>query len=169
MEAGLIEQLIALLLLFTTIAGVVTTTIDQIKPLVLDQIFERYGERVYLFSLYTIRFAVALFGVLSFGGAETIESIITTVPDTVPEVTLIVVSTLFVTLGSDFLHVLLDILYGFRDAQRGEEPEEPVDGGSGLAALMQLRESLEAARTNASELGEEITAAESNTTAQAEG
>lgn len=115
----MINDMINLFVFIAAIAAAVQSTIDTLKPIFLDEINKKYGERMYLGVLYAVRLLASFVGVLLFGGAETLRAYVPTF-STIPDAGIIVVGSLFVASGSDFIHIILDYLYALRDVKRGD-------------------------------------------------
>lgn len=113
----MIDSAVNYLLFLAGLGGSVSILIEKMKPLVLETVLERYGEQAYILSIYAVRIIASFIAVALFGGTATLIDLVPFFAK-VPEVGVWVVSILLISLGSDWLHVLLDYLYALRDGKR---------------------------------------------------
>jgi hypothetical protein len=105
------------LLFLIGLSGSVSVLIDKLKPMFLETILERSGEQAYILSIYGIRIVSSFIAVAMFGGIPTLIEIVPFFAR-VPEIGVWVISVLLISLGSDWMHVILDFLYALRDGKR---------------------------------------------------
>lgn len=115
---ALINQVGAWFVYLVMISGAVYSSLEILKPVVLDQLEERFANQhnIYIGLVYTLRLVLAGIGLALFDG---LEPVLAEAPflATFPTVGVMVVSALLISVGSDFLHILLEILTRFKPDQ----------------------------------------------------
>lgn len=117
METSLVNSVVAYILFLLSVAGSVSLIVEQLKPLLFNKILEKSGENVYLVSIYLARTVGAFVGIALLGGYPILVELVPFLAK-VPELGAWVISVLLVSLGADYLHVILDFLYAVRDGNR---------------------------------------------------
>lgn len=131
----MIDNAVNYILFLIALGGSVSVLVEKMKPLFLETVLEMWGEQAYILSIYVIRIIAALVSIALFGGTDTLVNLVPFF-GSVPAVGVWAISILLISLGSDWLHVLLDYLYALRDSKRDSGmsvsfPSEFDFGGSG--------------------------------------
>lgn len=121
----MVENVIAFLLFLASVAGSVSIFVDQLKPVIFNKILERNGEQIYLISIYLTRTVAGFVGLALLGGYPVLVELVPFF-SRIPEIGVWVLSAGLITLGADYVHVLLDYLYAIRDGNRGDTVVVPA-------------------------------------------
>lgn len=119
-----LEQIVAIsiaYLLYTlTLAGAVQVAIESMKPVFITPIREYLDtvgkSQLYLPLFYTFRLLLTSIGFFSvWGGVPAVKAVLD-IELLVPDYGIAIVTILFVVLGEEVIHPLLDKLYSLKDA-----------------------------------------------------
>lgn len=116
---SLFAQAIAYLGSLLVFAGAVQLAINQLKPLFLDYLKAKLDATQYLITFYVFRAVVTIVGfIYLWGGVATVKATLPSLPATIPDIGLAVVSIALIILGEEIIHPIMDRIYALRDAAK---------------------------------------------------
>jgi hypothetical protein len=97
----------------------VTTGLELIKPKTIEPFKDKLSPDVYLSLIYLIRLILTCIGYFyMWGGVASAKHYLPGLPATVPDIGVTIATILLITIGTEFLHSLLDRFKAFGDVAR---------------------------------------------------